>query len=120
MNDFVLTQLIRQFPNLKSNGPTKKLIEHEYLKSDTREGVYNDIIDVFTDAYFDSPINEQMNLMTSVGAEIYYYINDFNSADIFGNNILNRTSAAHGTDMLYLFGPTMYKNFFNTDFQSFR
>ena len=57
--------------------------------------------------------------MASVGAEIYLYWNDFNANDIFGNNLLNRSSAAHGTDLVYLFGPTMYKNFFNSDFQSF-
>ena len=29
-----------------------------------------------------------------------------------------RSSSGHGTDLLYLFGPTMYKNFFKMDFQS--
>ena len=60
-----------------------------------------------------------MDLMAKVGTEVYSYVNDFNSVDIFGNSLLNRSSAAHGTDMVYLLGPTMYKNFFNSDFQSF-
>ena len=57
--------------------------------------------------------------MTLLCSEIYNYVNDFNSVDIYGNNLLNRSSAAHGTDVVYLLGPTMYKNFFNSDFQSF-
>ena len=84
-----------------------------------RPQLYNDIIDLFTDVYFDSPNIEQMDLMASVGTEIYSYVNDYNSVDIFGNNLLNRSSAAHGTDIIYLLGPTMYKNFFSKDFQSF-
>ena len=57
--------------------------------------------------------------VTLLCSEIYNYVNDFNSVDIYGNNLLNRSSAAHGTDVVYLLGPTMYKNFFNSDFQSF-
>ncbi len=44
----------------------------------------------------------------------------FRSKDIFGNRLLNRTSAAHGSDLLYLFGPEMYRKFFNQGFQTFR
>ena len=47
---------------------------HEYLKSTTRPGLYNDIIDLFTDVYFDSPNTEQINLMAEVGTGIKIYI----------------------------------------------
>ena len=43
---------------------------HEYLKSTTRPGLYNDIIDLFTDVYFDSPNREQINLMAEAGTGI--------------------------------------------------
>ena len=81
--------------------------------------MYNGIVDLFTDAYFDAPVHQFMDLMATSGTEVYFYINAFNSLDIFGNNLLNRSSSAHGSDLLYLFGPTMYKKFFNTDFQSY-
>ena len=46
---------------------------HEYLKSTTRPGLYNDIIDLFTDVYFDSPNTEQINLMAEVGTGIFSF-----------------------------------------------
>ena len=120
MSEFALSQLLRQYPNLPNSQSVKKVIGHEYLISESRNGIYNNIIDLYTDSQFDAPLNEQLMLMSSVGAEIYLYWNDFNANDIFGNNLLNRSSSAHGTDLVYLFGPTMYKNFFNSDYQSFR
>ena len=42
----------------------------------------------------------------------------FRSEDIFGNNLLNRSSPSHGSDLLYLFGPLMYRRFFGRGFQS--
>ena len=119
VEEYVVSQLLRQLPSLENSPTIRSVISHEYLKSTTRPGVYNDIIDLFTDVYFDAPNNELMSLMANVGTEIYNYVNDFNSLNIFGNNLLNRSSAAHGTDLIYLLGPTMYKNFFNSDFQSF-
>ena len=119
METFVLSQLLRQLP-FDNSESVRNIINHEYFPDlSIRSGVYNQIIDFFTDVYFDAPMHALMDSMASAGAEIYSYINDYTSVDIFGNALLNRTAAAHGTDLLYLFGPTMYKNFFNTDFQSF-
>lgn len=117
--EFLLTQVLRQYSNIANQVPMRKVISHEYIRSLDRLGLYTELVDLFTDAYFDAPNVQMMNTMASAGTEIYYYINDFNSVDIFGNNLLNRSSAAHGTDLLYLLGPTMYKTFFNTDFQAF-
>ena len=115
-----MSHLLRQMPQLENAQMTRKMISHEYLKSDrNRAEIYNEIIDLFSDAYFISPNSEMMTMMGLNGAEMFYYINDFSALDIFGNDLVNRSSAAHGTDMLYLLGPTMYKNFFSTDFQSF-
>ena len=44
----------------------------------------------------------------------------FRSKDIFGNRLLNRTSASHGSDLLYLFGPEMYRKFLSQGFETFR
>ena len=119
METFVMSQLLRQLP-FDNSESVKNIISHEYFPDlSIRSGVYNQIIDFFTDVYFDAPMHALMDSMASAGAEIYSYINDYTSVDIFGNDLLNRTAAAHGTDLLYLFGPTMYKQFFNTDFQSF-
>jgi hypothetical protein len=124
MENFVVKGILQQKKLNQSETALKKLISHEYFGEITLESdrlrILNEIVDFFTDVYFTDPLEKQMDLMASVGTEIFYYINDFRSADIFGNKFLNRTSASHGSDLLYLFGPEMYKNFFNQDFQTFR
>ena len=114
---------MRQIPSLPKDDIVKKIILNEYFKTTTSEIgqkdlLVNEIIDFFTEVHFEAPLEEQINLMTLHGTKIYFYVNEFRGFDIFGNTLLNHTTAGHGTDLLYLFGPTMYKKFFNSDYQS--
>ena len=119
MERFIFKNLLRQLPNIPNINTTRRIIDNEYFQNTNQKDILvNQIIDFFTDVYFLAPLEKQIDTMASVGADIFYYVNEFNSYDIFGNVLLNRTTAAHGSDLLYLFGPTMYKKFFNIDFQS--
>ncbi|XP_059097691.1 cholinesterase-like [Tigriopus californicus] len=90
----------------------------QYLDARDKSKVFDDIIDFYNEAYFMAPLERQMNLIHSSGGQIHFYLNTYRSADIFGNQ-LNRTTASHGSDLLYLFGPEMYQKFFIRRFQSF-
>ena len=124
MENSIIPELIRQIPGLSQDQAIRKVISHEYLKShvqsnEQRSQMISDIVDLFTDVYYLAPMLKQLDLMALVGAEMYFYVNSFTSLDIYGNSLLNRSSSAHGSDLIYLFGPTMYKKFFANDFPSF-
>lgn len=89
----------------------------QYLDARDKSKVFDNIIDFYNEAYFMAPLERQMNLIQSSGGQIHFYLNTYRSADIFGNQ-LNRTTASHGSDLLYLFGPEMYQKFFIRRFQS--
>ena len=120
MEHYIYNQMFRQLSNVPMTESSKKIVTNEYFKSSSnqKEVLVSQIIDFFTDVYFLAPLENMMDKMVAVGTDVHYYVNEFHSYDIFGNTLLNRTTAAHGSDLLYLFGPTMYKKFFNTDFQS--
>ncbi len=124
MRTFVIPAILRQKPEMSGIKALERLVHHEYLTptltSLHRSRLYDEIINLFNDVYFADPLEEQMRLMSDAGATIYFYVNDYPSRDIFGNDFLNRTAASHGSDLLYLFGPEMYRKFFSQDFQTFR
>ena len=123
---FIIEEVLRQIPSLPKDDVVKKIILNEYFKKTSystkidqqKDLLVKEIIDFFTEVHFEAPLQEQINLMASHRTKIYFYVNEFRGFDIFGNTLLNRTNAGHGTDLLYLFGPTMYKKFFNSDYQS--
>ena len=87
-----------------------------------RARLYDEIVEFFNDVYFNAPIEKQNRLVSSQNERepVYFYSNDFRSRDIFGNTFLNRSTASHGSDLLYLFGPEMYQKFFGTNFPNFK
>ena len=124
LRTYVIPAIMRQKPKLAGSKALHRLVHHEYftpsLTNFNRARLFDEIVNFFNDAYFADPLEEQLRLMSRSGAKIYFYVNDYPSRDIFGNKLLNRTAASHGSDLLYLFGPEMYRKFFSQDFQNFR
>ena len=135
----IIPSVVRQIPSLPKTYFVRDIISYGYFGDVTRSRstvfsedlnqnlderdrgrLYDEIVEFFNDAYFNAPVDKQ-NRLVSVQQDrdpVYFYSNDFRSRDIFGNNLLNRSTASHGSDLLYLFGPEMYRRFLRRSFQS--
>ncbi|XP_043217903.1 acetylcholinesterase-like [Amphibalanus amphitrite] len=75
----------------------------------SQQQMLTSFVKIFSDAYFVAPLYSFLDLYARSGADLYAYGYNGEGPDIFGN-IVSLPSASHGSELLYVLGPSMYRD----------
>ncbi|XP_064111644.1 cholinesterase-like isoform X2 [Macrobrachium nipponense] len=112
----ILVPLVTTLANLGED-PTavNRMIEYAYLDKapdNRKDMLVLEIVKMFTDGLFKAPTVRFAEEASERGLTTFLLVNEFQSRDIYDSHT-NISGALHGTEMVYLFSPTAYRQVFN-------
>ncbi|KAK7073760.1 hypothetical protein SK128_008394, partial [Halocaridina rubra] len=112
----ILVPLVTTLSNLGTDAvAVNRMVEYAYsdkAPARDKDQLVLEIVKMFSDGLFRAPIMKFADEISNRGLATYLLVNEFTSRDIYDSHT-NITGALHGTDMIYLFAPTAYRQTFN-------
>ncbi|KAG8281059.1 hypothetical protein J6590_066718 [Homalodisca vitripennis] len=108
------------FHNHNSKAEIAAILKWQYIDSvkpgDT-QGLISQLTDFYTDAQFKAPHLKQLQLLAKSDISVYAYQFEQSGVDLFGKDF-NISGAGHGTELVFLFGPTLIQSSIGRRFSS--
>ncbi|XP_037082489.1 cholinesterase 1-like [Pollicipes pollicipes] len=111
MRRVVIPRLLDQYRLTQQRQLLERVLSYRYIDSvppGSQELMLASFVKIFGDAYFAAPMYQFMEMYARAGAVIYGYGFTERGPDIFGN-VVTFQGAGHGSELLYLLGPTMFR-----------
>jgi len=107
----VVPRLLDQYRLTEQRALLERVLAYRYVDNvpaGSQQLMLASFVKMFGDAYFVAPQYRFMEEYANRGGTVYGYAFTNRGPDIFGN-VVTFQGAAHGSELLYLLGPTMFR-----------